>query len=61
MANLADRRNCSERPSVRESTLTGVDFSPSPDGQRFLLNVLEKNQAPPVITVIVNWPSLLGK
>jgi hypothetical protein len=37
------------------------DFSPAPDGQKFLVNVLEKNQTPPAVTVIVNWPSLLRK
>ena len=31
------------------------------DGQRFLLNVPAEDQAPPSITVVVNWPALLKK
>jgi len=33
----------------------------TPDGQRFLCIVPERQETPPPITVVVNWPSLLKK
>jgi len=36
-------------------------FSPSPDGRRFLILAMEKDQRPRDVTVVLNWPELLKK
>jgi hypothetical protein len=38
-----------------------TQFEPTGDGQRFLLNVVVEQPAPPPVTVILNWPALLGR
>ena len=36
-------------------------YQPSQDGQRFLVNTVEEDDRPPVITVVVNWLALVKK
>jgi hypothetical protein len=38
-----------------------MDYSPAPDGQRFLMNTPSEGAVPPSITVVLNWPSLMKK
>jgi Tol biopolymer transport system component len=39
----------------------GSTYAPSPDGQRFLLNIWESSGAPAPITLVVNWPATLRR
>jgi Tol biopolymer transport system component len=39
----------------------GSDFAVMPDGQHFLLNVLDENAPQSPITVVLNWTALLGR
>jgi hypothetical protein len=38
-----------------------MDYSPAPDGQRFLMNTPSEGAVPPSLTVVLNWPSLMRK
>ena len=38
-----------------------AQFEPAGDGQRFLLNVVVEQPAPPAVTVILNWPAALRR
>jgi Tol biopolymer transport system component/predicted Ser/Thr protein kinase len=43
--------------------LTGIQnsFLPTTDGQRFLINAVIDEPAPPPVTVIINWPAVLPR
>jgi hypothetical protein len=41
--------------------VTGWDFDVSQDGQRFLVNTVEEQNAPPPITLVVNWTAAIKK
>jgi hypothetical protein len=49
-----------EGPGVNPDT-GRTQFSPSPDGSRFLFNARVDDPAAAALTVIVNWPTLLKK
>ena len=44
------------RPFIR---LDAYAYDVSPDGTRFLVNVLIADATPPAITVVANWTSLV--
>lgn len=44
--------------TIRDA-ITG--FAPAADGQRFLMGVVSAQQAPPAVTVVVNWMAALKK
>jgi Tol biopolymer transport system component len=49
------------RIQFRRHRLDGYPYDVSPDGQRFLVNSLIDEAAPPAITLLVNWPTLLRR
>jgi hypothetical protein len=49
------------RAELHESSFTGVRWSPTPDGQRFLLVMPLGGTAGTSFTVVADWPAELGK
>jgi hypothetical protein len=49
-----------ELPPIRENPRRS-QYGVTPDGNRFLVNVIQEEKKPRAITVVLNWPSLLKR
>ena len=49
------------RIQIRRTRLDGYPYAVSPDGQKFLVNVLLDEAAPPTISLLANWPAAIKR
>jgi hypothetical protein len=47
--------------ATRRVRLDGYPYAVSPDGRKFLVNLMLDETAPPAITLLANWPAIVSK